>query len=441
MTLAPSLALAEPRSPVLPASCAPDNAIDIDGELPIEPSKAAQILLYSIAGLVAVFFVWSAIAKLDRVTRGEARVVPSNHLQQVQYLEGGIIKEILVKPGAQVKKGDTLVRLDPTRINAEFSKGEEGYYLLSARIARLEAVVAGRDPVFDPEVRNAAPEIVANEEKLYLARKQEYEAALSIEQGKFAEAQSAKEYAEESLKLAEDERAIIEPLVARGVEPKIELLRTRQRAAAALGDKQRADIAVKSAASEIDRIRHTYIAAASDELARAKGEWASVSGELPALRDKVDRTAVRAPIDGVVHRVLVQTIGGVVQPGQTIVEVVPAGDTPLIEAKIKPADIGFLRIGQAARVKISAYDSSTYGALDGKIETISPDAIENEKTGERHFLVTVRLNDPTLKTKDGALPIMPGMAAEVDVLNGKRTVLAYMLKPIAEVSNKALQED
>lgn len=436
-----TLALADARSAALALPQTPETAIDIDGELPIEPSKAAQILLYAIAGLIAVFFLWSAIAKLDRVTRGDGRVVPSNHLQQVQYLEGGIIKEILVKPGARVAKGQTLVRLDPTRINAEFSAGEEGYYLLSARIARLEAVVAGRDPVFSDEVRKAAPEIVANEEKLYAARKSEYEAALAIEQGKLAEAVSAKEYAEESHKLAEDELAIIGPLVARGVEPKIELLRTRQRAAAALGDKQRAEIAVKSAMSEIDRIRNTYIAAASDELSRAKGEWAEASGDLPALRDKVDRTEVRAPIDGVVHRVLVQTIGGVVQPGQTIVEVVPAGDTPLIEAKVKPNDIGFLRLGQDARVKISAYDASTYGALDGKIETISPDAIEDEKTGERHFLVTVRLNDPTLKTKDGALPIMPGMAAEVDVLNGKRTVLAYMLKPIAEVSNKALQED
>jgi adhesin transport system membrane fusion protein len=415
--------------------------INIDSELPIEPSKAAQYLLYTIAGLLFIALVWAAIAKLDRVTRGDGRFVPSNHLQQVQYLEGGIINQILVKPGAVVKKGDVLVRVDPTQINARMSQGQDGYNTLAARIARLEAAAAETPLVFPAAVEAAAPDVVANERQLHDARKQEFEAALEVEAGRLAEARSALEFAEESHALASQELAIVEPLVRKGIEPKLELIRARQRAAAALGEKQRAEIAVKSAESETDRIRSTYFAAVADELAKAKSEMTGVSGELPALRDRVDRTTVRSPIDGVVHRVLVATVGGVVQPGQTIVEVVPAGDTPLVEAKIKPADIGFLRVGQDARVKVSAYDSSTYGSLAGTIETISPDAIENEKDGERHFLITVRLEAAALETKDGALPLMPGMAAEVDVLNGKRTVLAYLLKPIANVSNKALQED
>ncbi|MGD9799329.1 MAG: HlyD family type I secretion periplasmic adaptor subunit [Parvularculaceae bacterium] len=415
--------------------------INIDDELPVEPSKAAQYLLYAIAGLLLFAFLWAAVAKLDRVTRGDGKFVPSNRLQQVQYLEGGIIKEILAKPGEEVKKGQILVRLDPTQINAQFSQGRGGYHLLSARIARLEAAAAETPLVFPADIEKAAPEVVENERKLYEARKQEYEAALAVEAGKLAEAQAALDYANETHALASQELSIVEPLVNKGIEPKLELIRARQRAAAALGEQQRAEIALKSAASETDRIKSTYFAAIADELAKARAEMTGVSGELPALRDKVDRTEVRSPIDGVVHRVLVATIGGVVQPGQTIVEVVPHGDTPLIEAKIKPADIGFLRVGQEARVKVSAYDASTYGSLNGTIETISPDAIENEKDGQRHFLITVRLKDSALKTKDGALPLMPGMAAEVDVLNGKRTVLAYMLKPLAEVSNKALQED
>ena len=415
--------------------------INIDSELPIEPSKAAQYLLYTIAGLLFIALVWAAIAKLDRVTRGEGRFVPSNHLQQVQYLEGGIINQILVKPGAIVKKGDVLVRVDPTQINARMSQGQDGYNTLAARIARLEAAAAGTPLIFPADVEAAAPDVVANERQLHDARKQEFEAALAVEAGRLAEARSALEFAEESHALASQELAIVEPLVRKGIEPKLELIRARQRAAAALGEKQRAEIAVRSAESETDRIKSTYFAAVADELAKAKSEMTGVSGELPALRDRVDRTAVRSPIDGVVHRVLVATVGGVVQPGQTIVEVVPAGDTPLVEAKIKPADIGFLRVGQDARVKVSAYDASTYGGIDGKIETISPDAIENEKDGQRHFLITVRLDAAALETKDGALPLMPGMAAEVDILNGKRTVLAYLLKPIANVSNKALQED
>lgn len=417
------------------------DTIDIDRELPIEPSKAAQYLLYSIAALLFIALAWASIAKLDRVTRGEGRIVPSNHLQQVQYLEGGIIEEILVKPGARVKKGQVLVKVDPTRMNAEFSRGREGYNLVAARIARLEAAAAGAPLVFPEGLEKSAPDIAANERQLFEARKQEFDSALSIETGRLDEARSALQYAEDTHALAEQELAIIEPLVRKGIEPKLELIRSRQREAAALGEKKRAEIAVKGAESEIERIKSTYFAAIADELAKAKGEMTGVSGDLPSLRDRVDRTAVKSPIDGVVHRVLVATIGGVVQPGQTIVEVVPDGDTPLVEAKIKPQDIGFLRVGQDARIKVSAYDSSTYGALDGKIETISPDAIENEKTGERHFLISVRLDEAALATKDGALPMMPGMAAEVDVLNGKRTVLAYLLKPIAEVSNKALQED
>jgi adhesin transport system membrane fusion protein len=415
--------------------------INIDEELPIEPSRAAQYLLYAIAGLLFVFLLWASIARLDRVTRGEGRFVPSNHLQQVQYLEGGIIEEILVKPGARVKKGEVLVKVDPTQMKAQFSQGRDGYNLVAARIARLEAAAAGKPLLFSRDLEKSAPDIVANERKLFDARKTEFESAIEVEMGKLEEARSALEYAEDAYALATQELAIIEPLVRKGIEPKLELIRSRQREAAALGEKQRATIAVKSAESELERIRSTFYASIADELAKAKGEMTGVSGELPALRDRVDRTTVRSPIDGVVHRVLVATIGGVVQPGQTIVEVVPDGDTPLVEAKIKPADIGFLRVGQDARVKVSAYDSSTYGAMDGKIETISPDAIENEKTGDRHFLITVRLNETALETKDGALPLMPGMAAEVDVLNGKRTVLAYLLKPIAEVSNKALQED
>jgi len=414
---------------------------DIDAELPIEPSKAARILLYAIAGLLAVALLWASVAKIDRVTRGEGRIVPSNHLQRVQYLEGGIIKEILVRPGASVKKGDILIRVDPTQINAKLSSGEDGYHALAARIARLEAAAAGGDLSLPAELVAAAPDIAANERTLFLTRKQEFEAALAIEQGKSDAAIAARDFAVETHALADQELAIVEPLVKKGIEPRLELIRARQRAAAALGEKLRAEIAARSAQSEVARVRNTYFAGIADELARARSEMSGVAGDLPGLRDRADRTEVRAPIDGVVHRVLVQTIGGVVQPGETIVEVVPAGDTPMIEAKVKPADIGFLHIGQEARVRISAYDSSRYGSLAGFIETISPDAIEDPKDGARHFLVTVRLDDEGLKSARGSLPPMPGMAATVDILNGKRTVLAYLLKPIAEVSEMALRED
>jgi len=416
-------------------------AADVDAELPIGPSRAARLLLYVIAGLLSVSLVWASVAKLDRVTRGEGRIVPSNHLQKVQYLEGGIIKEILVRPGDRVKKGDVLVRVDPTQINAKLSSGEGGYYALAARIARLEAAAADTDIAFPPGLEAAAPDIAANERVLFENRKQEFKAALAIEQAKLDEASAARAFAEETHALAAEELAIVEPLVKKGIEPRLELIRARQRAAAALSDKQRAEIAVGSAESEVARVRNTFYAAIADDLARARSEMTAVVGDLPGLRDRADRAAVKAPIDGVVHRVLVQTIGGVVQPGETIVEVVPLGDTPLVEAKIKPADVGHLQVGQKARVRISAYESSIYGSLDGVIETISPDAIEDPKDGARHFLVTVRMDKAALASVKDALAPSPGMAATVDILNGKRTVLAYLMKPIAEVSRTALRED
>ncbi len=429
--------------------------IAIDDALPIEPAKAAKILLYVIAGLFALAFIWAATARLDRVTRGEGRVVPSNQLQEVQYLEGGIVKEILVKAGQKVKAGDILVRLDPTQFNAEFAQGREGFNLAAARVRRLSAEAEQKELDFSQELLSAAPDVTADEKSLYDARMAELNASLEVEAAKLAQrkqsledAKVARDYAQQSLDLASEELAMMKPLVAKGIEPQIELLRTRQRESTARGEVHRAEIAVERAEAEVSeaenemvRIRKTFTANVADELSKAKAEYVELSGGLPAIRDKVDRTEVRAPIEGVVNRVLVSTIGGVVQPGETIVEIVPSEDSMLVEARIKQADIGFLSIGQAARVKLSAYDSGVYGALDGKIESISADAIEDEKTGDRYYLIKVRTEQNVIRTKKGGdLQILPGMGAEVDVLNGKRTVLAYLLKPIVDVQNKALRE-
>ncbi|MEE2691324.1 MAG: HlyD family type I secretion periplasmic adaptor subunit [Pseudomonadota bacterium] len=430
------------------------NDLAIDDALPIEPAKAAKILLYVIAGLFFLGLVWAATAQLDRVTRGQGRVVPSNQLQEVQYLEGGIVKEILVKAGEEVTAGQILVRLDPTQFNAEFAKGREGYNLAAARVRRLDAEIAQKELDFPKELLSAAPDVTADERSLYEARMAELNASLDVENAKLnqrkqslEEAKVARDYAQQSLDLASQELEMMKPLVAKGIEPQIELLRTRQRESTARGELHRAEIAVERAAaevaeaeSEIVRIKKTFSANVADELAKAKAEYVELSGGLPAIRDKVDRTEVRSPIDGVVNRVLVSTIGGVVQPGETIVEIVPSEDSLLVEARIKQADIGFLSIGQPAKVKVSAYDSAIYGSLDGKIESISADSIEDEKSGDRYYLIKVRTDKNAIKSKRGELQILPGMGAEVDILNGKRTVLAYLLNPVSKLSDNALRE-
>lgn len=417
-----------------------ETVLEIDSAAPVEPAKAAQILLYVIAALFFSIFVWAATAKLDRVTRGEGRVVPSSRLQEVQYFEGGIVKEILVRPGDRVLRDDVLVRVDPTQASADYVQGRDSYRALAARIVRLEAESQDRPLHFPEDLAREAPDVIADESALYRARRAEFSTAQEVAAAKLDDARTALAFAEEAFAFADEEFAIVEPLVRKGVEPQLELVRARQRRAAAQGELQRARIAARRAESELVAVEQTYRTQAADELTRVKAQLAEFTGGLPALRDKFERTELRAPIDGVVNRVLVSTIGGVVKPGDTVVEIVPAGDTPVIKARIKPADIGFLHPGQKARVKLTAYDSSVYGSLDARIETIGADAVEDEKTGESYFEISVRTEDAFLRTRQGPLPLTPGMSAEVDVLNGKRTVLAYLFKPLVEVKSRALTE-
>ncbi len=428
--------------------------IDIDESMPIEPSRAAQYLLYCIAAFFVLTIVWASVAKLDRVTRGQGRVVTSNQLQEIQYFEGGIVKEILVSAGERVTKGQIILRLDPTQMNVKFTQGQEGYNLLAARIARLEAEATLKPVQFPQDFVLAAPQIAANERGLYDARQAELTASLSVAESKLDQRRQVLEdsrvvlkTANEAFTLAAEEHSIMQRLVGKGIEPQVELLRARQREAAARGDLQRAEITVNRSAlevseaeSEIERIRKTFAAAAADELNKAKAEYKDLKGELPALEDRVARTELRAPVDGVVNRVLVSTIGGVVAPGETIAEIVPSEDTLVVEARIKPADIGFLYIGQEAKVSVTAYDSSVYGSMDGVIETISADAIEDEKTGEWYYNISVRTDAEELSSRKGNVKILPGMAADVAVLNGKRTVLAYIMKPLANIGDKALRD-
>ena len=431
-----------------------DQYGDIAESMPVEPAKAAQWLLYIIAGFVVFTLVWASIARLDQVTRGEGRVVSSNQLQQVQYLEGGIVEEILVAAGTAVKAGDVLVRLDPTQMNVEFSQGQEGFNQLTAQIARLEAQAAIAELNFPRAFENAATHIVTSERALYDARMAELNASLEIEQNKLdqrlqtlEDAKVAVATAKEADVLAAQEYSMVKSLVDKGIEPRVELLRAQQRAAAARGERQRADIAVSrielevaEAKGEISRIRKSFSAEAEAELNEVRAELEALKGELPALQDKVARTEVRAPVTGVVNRVLVSTIGGVVDPGETIVEIVPSEDSLVVEARIQQSDIGFLDIGQNAKVSVTAYDSSIYGSMDGAIETISPDAIKDETTGEYYYSITVRTSDEAIRSRKGDFKILSGMAAEVSILNGKRTVLSYIMNPISKVSGKALRE-
>ena len=421
----------------------------------LQPAKAANLLLYTIAGFVLLFVAWAAFFRVDEVSRAEGRVIPSRQLQIVQNLEGGIVREILVRQGDRVQRGQVLLRLDPTQFSAEFLTGQEGYNALVARITRLQSEVDGTVPQFNPGLVRAAPDLVTAERSLYEARRHDLAASLAVAEAKLDQARRALGQAQvetatkaQARALAERELSLLTPLVEKGIEPQIELLRAQSRVSETTGDynaaqlgAERASAAVSEAQYEVQSVRERFRAKSVEDLTAAKAELAGMGRELPALQDKVRRTEVRAPIGGTVNRVLVTTVGGVVKPGEPLVEIVPRDDTLVVEARVKPSDIAFIHPGQQALVKLTAYDFSIYGGLEGQVERISSDAVENEKTGESYYLVRVRTDEATLLAADGSrLPITPGMIAEVDMLGDKRSILSYILSPLQKVGNRALRE-
>jgi membrane fusion protein, adhesin transport system len=406
----------------------------------IKPSVAANMLLIAIVGFVAAFAIWAGFAQLDQVTRGTGRVIPSKQLQIVQNLEGGIVRDISVTEGQSVKKGDVLLRMDSTQLGADFAKGQAGYNALVAKITRLQAETSFGAPRFPPALAQAAPDIVSAEMTLFSARQSELSANLSVAQSQLQQAQVQAQAAAQSARLAAQEVTMITPLVDKGIEPRIELIRAQGRAQETASQTEAANSAVNQARSEVQAVRERHRARAVEELAAAKAELSGQGGALPALQDRVTRTEVKAPITGTVNRVLVATVGGVVRPGEPLVEIVPKDDSLVVEAKIKPSDVAFLSPGQTAMVKITAFNFSTYGGLEGVLEYISPDAVKDDRTDETHYLVRVRTNSSVLQTKQGPRPITAGMIAEVDVMNGQRSVLDYILSPVKNVSNRALQE-
>ncbi len=420
----------------------------------IKPKFAANLLLWGIFTFFALFVLWATFAKLDQVTRGSGKVIPSKNLQVVQNLEGGIVREILVSQGQPVTRDQVLLRMDATQFSAQFAKEQEGYNALVAKITRLQAEVNGTSIVFPGGLVLAAPDIVAAESSLYQARIAELSAGITVGQSRLdqarqamAEAQVRAQTAAQAKAQASEELEMIAPLVEKGIEPRIELVRAKGKlsdaqgaASAASSATQQANSMVSSAQGELAQVRGRYRARAVEELTAAKGELASSGQELPALQDRVTRSDVKAPISGTVNRVLVATVGGVVKPGEPLVEIVPKDDALLIEAQIKPADIAFMRPGQEALVKITAFDFSTYGGLKGRVDYISPDAVKDERTGETHYTIRVRTEKTTVDTADGPQSISAGMIAEVDVLGAKRSVLDYILSPIKDVSGKALRE-
>lgn len=420
----------------------------------MRPSTASNLLLWLVAGFVLIFIVWASLTHLDRTVRGQGRIIPSSQLQIVSNLEGGIVAAILAKTGDMVKRGAPLIRLDQTATGSDYASNQAQFDALRVKIARLEAEVAGRAPVFPQADNPAMAEQIAIERSLHISRMADLNSLLAAANARtlqaersVAEAEAAYSSRKSALSAAQTELTLIRPLVERGIEPRLSLVQAENSAAIASGDLAAASATIARARSSVAEARSTlaqqrqdWRSTAAQELAAAQAEMVARRRALPALSARVERTVVRSPLAGRVNRVLVTTVGGTVAPGAPLVEIVPTNESLIIEAMIRPSDIAWVRHDQPAKINISAYDSSIYGSLHGKVVAISPDATLNERTGESFYTVRIATED---RLRDGAgkpLDIGPGMVADVSLLGDKRSVMSYILTPITRVSERALRE-
>ena len=428
------------------------TAVDLD---PAHP--AGHMILLAVAVLLVVSLVWAALAEVDEVTHAEGQIIPSSQVQVVQNLEGGIVREILTREGDVVAKDQILLRIDDTRFASSYQEGRLKYLSLLAQVARLTAETEGTPLTLPPEVENEAPQLAEDARRLYLTRQQELASGVQIleqqrdqRQQEVFEMQSRLGQLERSYALLNEELTRTAPLAAEGVISEVELLRLKRQVNEIRGDLDGIRLrlpAARSALAEsrgkIEDLKIKFRTEAQGLLNDVKAELAATAENNTAALDRVTRTAVRSPVRGTVKVLKVTTVGGVVQPGMDLIEIVPLEDSLLVEAKVKPQDIAFLHPGQRAMVKLTAYDSTIYGALEATLEHISADSITEDdgRGGKRSFfLIRVRTLDHGYLKDGESLPIIPGMTATVDVLTGKKSVLRYLLRPIARAQERALRE-
>lgn len=421
----------------------------------IKPKAVSNLLLWLIIGFIVVFIAWASIVKLDRTVHAPGRVVPSSRLQVLSNFEGGVVSAILVHVGDLVKRGQPLVRLDQTQAGAEFGSSEITVGALNAKIARLQAEIAGREPVYPAAATPEVGQQIGIERSLHAARMSDLASlsaagaarAAQAERG-VAEARSAYASRVSARDSAKRQLEMIRPLVDRGIEPQLTLIQLENSAAVAGTDAAqasaaiaRAQSAVAEARASLAQVRSSWRAQAGTDLAAAQSEMASRQRSMPALAAKLGRSTVASPVDGRVNRVLVSTVGSSIGAGQPIVEVVPSAETLTVEALVSPKDIAAVRIGQRARVNITAYESGVYGGMDGRVLTISPDATVEERTGESHYTVRVRADAQNFRGPEGQrLVIGPGMTADVNLIGDKRSIMAYILTPFTRLREEALRE-
>ncbi len=418
---------------------------------------AAAIHLPSCSLIVFIFFVvaiyWADNAILDEVTRGQGQVIPFSRIQVIQNLEGGIIAEVAVAESQIVEAGDILVRIDNVAAKADYRENKQRFFSTMAEISRLEAELKQESPVFSDEVKQNKPRVVIEQTKLYHARRRQLTSQIKVlrtqaeqRRQEIAEMLSRRKQLQANLKLAVEQRDIAKPLMIRKIYPRVDYLRLERDVQDLQGTLSTLNLSIPRARTAYREAQEKVQAYIDETRADITAELNTRIVDMQSLKemitegaDRVTRTEVRSPVRGTVKQIYHNTVGGVVRPGENIMEIVPLDDTLLIEANIRPADIAFIRPGQEATVKLTAYDFSIYGGLKAKVEQISADTIKNED-GESFYHIRLRTKENKLTHNGSDLPIIPGMVASADILTGKKTVLDYLLKPILKAKQQALRE-
>jgi membrane fusion protein, adhesin transport system len=425
-------------------------AADADRALLEQEPLRAKVVLRVFWATLAVALLWAAITQVDEVTKGEGKVIPSKHLQVLQSLDGGVVSEILVKEGQVVEVGQVLVNVDPTRFDASVQENRAQSLALLARAAKLRALAEDTAFVAPPEALEQDPKTVEAEQRGYEASKSTLAAQLAIAEQQLAqrrqelaEAQAKRDQAERSYQLTSQELGYTKPLIASGAVSEVDVLRLERDAARYRGERDmasaqmsRTQAGIAEAQRKIQEITLHFRSEARKELSETMAKLNMSSAGGVGLADKVQKSVLRSPVKGTVKRLHVTTVGGVVQPGKDIVEIVPMEESLLLDARVAAKDIAFIRPNDRAVVKFTAYDFTIYGGLDAKVEFIGADSVTDER-GNTFYMVRLRTDKSQLGRN---LPIIPGMVAEVNILTGKKSILSYLLKPVLRAKEAAFRE-
>ncbi len=412
--------------------------------------RGGQVIIWMALATVVTFILWATWIEMDEITRGNGKVIPSSQIQDVQNLEGGIISELLVREGEVVEKGQVLLVMDDTQFMSSLDGQKANRRSLNIKRIRLQSEIDGSEPVMPEQVRHEEPAMAQRELDLYYSRLDELESRKNVlreqvqQQKQQQEEVSAQgEQLARRMVLLKEELSIASGLAKVGAVSRIEVLRLKRQVSDTRGElavNKKTEERLVSQQSEtrqrINELQMTFVSAARAELNEASSRLQELDATGSALSDRVDRTQVRSPVKGVVKQILANTEGGVVQPGMKMMEIVPLGEKLLIETRIRPQDIGFLRPGQKAVVRFTAYDFTVYGGLEGSLVHLGADTITDEK-GDSFYIAHIETDRNNL---DASKPVITGMVANVDIMTGKKSLMSYLMKPVLRARQLAFTE-